>query len=301
MLANGGVTQHQDDDRKIIVRQLDLDTVKSTIEQYFTEFGSVDQVIMKTNEEGKSKGFSFVIFSEAASIESVLAAVPHSIDNKQVIVEKAIPMSDRNRTTRLFVGGLPHGLDEDALRQYFTNFGEIESFEFIFDKITSQRKHFCFMVFKDHESVEKVTEGKMPPKSVQHFIGKYRVDCQKKFEDNHPVQKKIKEQKWAERGGGHQTVGYGGQDQYKQQGYDANAWAGYAGYNDPNAYAAYGYGGYAQGYGQGYGYEGYGTYDQSGYGATPEVPAAPGTEQFTSSTAGGPIRRGGGRGGYKPY
>ena len=297
MLANGGVTQHQDDDRKIIVRQLDFNTVKSTVEQYFGEFGSVEQVIMKTNEEGKSKGFSFVIFAEASCIQTVLAVSPHTIDNKQVIVEKAIPMSDRNRTTRLFVGGLPHGLDEDALKQYFTNFGEIESFEFIFDKITSQRKHFCFMVFKDHESVEKVTEGKMPPKSVQHFIGKYRVDCQKKFEDNHPVQKKIKEQKWAERGGGHQT-GYGGQDQYKQA-YDANAWAGYAGY-DPS-YAAYGYGAYA-GYGQGYGYEGYGTYDQSGYAAAAaEVPAAPGTEQYSSTPAGGPIRRGGGRGEYKPY
>lgn len=103
-------------------------------------------------------------------------------------------MEDKNKTCKLFCGGLPHALTEDQLSEYFSQYGTINNFEFIYDKGTQQRKHFCFIVFQDSDAVEKITTGKVPPGSVVHHIGTYRVECKKKFEDNHPVQKKIKNQ-----------------------------------------------------------------------------------------------------------
>jgi len=202
------------DDRKVIVRQLDFNTEEATIEQYFSEFGQVEQMIMKYNENGRSKGFCFVVFNDKATLEEVLKTEHHEIDGKAVQVRRAGETAGNNQTTKLFCGGLPHALSEDDLQEYFIQFGEIGSFEFIYDKSTQVRKHFCFIVFQDAASVDKIVEGKVPPGSVVHHIGKYRVECKKKFDDNHPIQKKVKRESnmkkdsWDEGYGGYGGGGY---------------------------------------------------------------------------------------------
>lgn len=322
MLANGGA-RPQNDERKVIVRQLDFNTSKGAVHQHFSQYGGLDDVVMKFNDQGKSKGFCFVIFSDISTLNNVLQSGPHKIDGKEVMVQKAIPRTEQNKTKKLFCGGLPHGLTEDLLRTYFVQYGEIANFEFVFDKQTGTRKHFCFVVFVDPESVEKITEGKLPPKSVLHYIEKFRVECKKKFEDNHPLQKKIKETK-SDLGGGYQ----GGE--YQQWGAQSPAWdqSSYGG-AEPAANGYSGYGGYAGYGGGGAGYTGY----EQGYTASGAVgypqstayptqyPSAPapsqvppvagdysGTNQqnFTQGRggykAGGPMKqRGGARGGYRPY
>jgi len=187
MLSNG----RNNDDRKIIVRQLDFNTTQTTIEHYFSQYGHVREIIMKFNETGRSKGFCFVVFNDKQAMEEVLKS-EHEIDGKAVQVRRAGETAGNNLTNKLFCGGLPHALSEDDLREYFAQFGQISNFEFIFEKGTQVRRHFCFIVFEDPNSVEKIVEGKLPPGSVVHHIGKYRVECKKKFEDNHPIQKKVK-------------------------------------------------------------------------------------------------------------
>ena len=187
MLSNG----RNNDDRKIIVRQLDFNTTQTTIEHYFSQYGHVREIIMKFNETGRSKGFCFVVFNEKQAMEEVLKTT-HQIDGKTVQVRRAGEAAGSNLTNKLFCGGLPHALSEDDLREYFSQYGQISNFEFIFEKGTQVRRHFCFILFEDPNAVEKITEGKLPPGSVVHHIGKYRVECKKKFEDNHPIQKKVK-------------------------------------------------------------------------------------------------------------
>ena len=191
MLSNHGSTEN----KKILVRQLDYNTSQTTIQQYFSQFGHVREIVMKLNERGQSKGFCFVIFGDKMAADKVLSIPNHVIDNKQVQLLRAGCMDGANKTCKLFCGGLPHGLTEDRLRQYFSTFGEIKDFEFIFDKDTSVRKHFCFIIFENAESVDKVVENKLPPASVIHHIGKFRIECKKKFDENHPIQRKIKSQK----------------------------------------------------------------------------------------------------------
>ena len=179
------------DDRKIIVRQLDFNTTETTIQEYFSQYGHVSEMIMKYNEGGRSKGFCFVVFNDKETMEEVLKS-EHEIDGRKVQTRQAGEIAGANQTNKLFCGGLPHAVTEDDLRQYFVQFGEITNFEFIYDKTTQERKHFCFVLFQEPSSVEKIVEGKLPPGSVIHHIGTYRVECKKKFEDNHPVQKKVK-------------------------------------------------------------------------------------------------------------
>jgi len=333
MLANGSANRPANDERKVIVRQLDFNTSKGAVHAHFSQYGGLDDVVMKFNDQGKSKGFCFVIFSDISTLNNVLQAAPHNIDGKEVMVQKAIPRTEQNKTKKLFCGGLPHGLTEDLLRTYFTQYGEIANFEFVFDKQTGQRKHFCFVVFVDPESVEKVTEGKLPPKSVLHYIEKFRVECKKKFEDNHPLQKKIKESKSEGGGGYQQQESWSGGNQWgaQSQSWDQSSYSGQEsanGYSGYGGYAGYGGAGYTQGsyagYEQGYTASGAVGYPQSTAYPT-QYPSAPapsqvppvaadqgysGTNQqnFTQARggynqkAGGPMKqRGGARGGYRPY
>ena len=180
------------DSRKIIVRLLDENTTRDTIQGYFSAFGTISDVDLKIDEGGKSRGFCFITFNDGSVIDKLVEQT-HIIDNKEVVVARAIPYKDRTKTNKLFVGGLPESLSEEEISEFFDQFGTIEKIETVIDQDTQRRKHFCFIVFTSTEAVEKAVNGKNPPRSVVHKIGKFRLECRKKFPEGHPIQKKFKE------------------------------------------------------------------------------------------------------------
>ena len=161
------------------------------------------------------------------------------------------------QTNKIFIGKLSPDLTEEHLRDYFSTFGEIDEIQFVFNKQTNERKSFCFIQFKEVMAVEQITRGKVPPESVRHVIDSIEVECKKKFDDNHPVQRKIKaierQRKGMWGGGDFPPVPYGYGNYY------GGAPGGY------DFYSGYGYyGGY---YGGHHGYHGGGgTRDIYGYG-----------------------------------
>ena len=279
------------DSHKILVQDLEESTSEDTLKEYFSKFGEVRIAKLKKDPEGKSKGFAFVIFSDTANITKALEQEEHQVDSKTVRLTKAIPSSDKMKTNKLFVGGLPAALSEDQLRAYFEKYGLIQNFQFIVNKMTNTRKAFCFIVFDNADAVEKITEGKIPPNSVVHTIEGHTVDCKKKFEEDHPVQRKIKARS-AQYNQNRQNNYHN--NSYGQGHYDQPATAAYAGYG---AYP--GYSGYEQYYGAygAYGYPGYG-YPYSGY-AYPAYPYPP----AYGASAYGPAKtnRSGVNYSYKPY
>ena len=180
------------DSRKIIVRLLEESTTRDTIQSYFSSFGPIADVDLKVDETGKSRGFCFITFQDGSVIDK-LVEEQHFLDEKEVVVARAIPYKDRTKTNKLFVGGLPESLTEQEITEFFDQFGHIEKIETVIDQDTQRRKHFCFIVFTTTEAVEKAVNGKNPPRSVVHKIGKFRLECRKKFPEGHPIQKKFKE------------------------------------------------------------------------------------------------------------
>lgn len=57
---------------------------------------------------------------------------------------------------KVFVGGLPHNLEEKAFRGYFLKFGDIEDCVILQDKRTHRPRGFGFVTFKDILSVNAV-------------------------------------------------------------------------------------------------------------------------------------------------
>ena len=57
---------------------------------------------------------------------------------------------------KIFVGGIKDDTEEGHLREYFSDFGNIESIDVITDKETRKSRGFAFIAFDDYDPVDKI-------------------------------------------------------------------------------------------------------------------------------------------------
>lgn len=55
----------------------------------------------------------------------------------------------------MFVGGLKDNHDEECLRTYFEQFGNVVSIKILTDRNTGKRRGFAFIEFDDYDAVDK--------------------------------------------------------------------------------------------------------------------------------------------------
>ncbi|XP_077542235.1 heterogeneous nuclear ribonucleoprotein A/B-like isoform X4 [Haemaphysalis longicornis] len=259
--------------RKLFVGGISWDTDNKDLREYFSKFGVVVDVNIKTDPTtGKSRGFGFVTFNAKDAIEAVLKATPHTVKGKQIDPK---PAKARPGIKKIFVGGLESDMPEADIKAYFEKFGPVENVELPFDKAKNQRRQFAFVTFEREDSVELVC------REPKQKIGNKECDIKKATPK--PDARGMRGG-WGGgfgaaggrggRGGGRGGRGRGG-------GYQNQGWGnqGYGG-------GGYGGGGYGQGYGGGYG-QGYG----GGYGQQ--------QSNYNKTRRGG--GGGAGGGGYHPY
>ncbi|XP_041045621.1 heterogeneous nuclear ribonucleoprotein D0 isoform X2 [Cetorhinus maximus] len=245
----------EEDEGKMFVGGLSWDTTKKDLKDYFSKFGEVVDCTLKLDPiTGRSRGFGFVLFKEADSVDKVMEQKEHKLNGKVIDPKKAKAMK-KEPVKKIFVGGLSPDTAEEKIREYFGAFGEVESIELPMDNKTNKRRGFCFITFKEEEPVKKILEKKF------HNVGLSK--CEIKVAMSKEVYQQ--QQQWGVgrgtfagrgrgRGGG---TGAGAPSQNWNQGYN-NYWnQGYGSYN--YGYNSQGYGGYG-----GYDYPAYNNY--YGYG-----------------------------------
>lgn len=270
-----------EDDRKLFVGGISWESDVKDLREYFEKFGKVVTCNLKKDfNTQKSRGFGFVVFALAESVEKVLnSSEPHKINQRTIDPKRATP-----RPKKIFVGKLDPETPETDVKEYFTKFGEVEKIDLPYDKAKEKRRAFCFVEFKKMSSFKKCLE------EPSHTIKSQEVDVKKAT---------MPQQGGGMRGGQRGRGGYGGPPgrggrgggyqgnygggQYNQyncypENWWGNEWSPQYN-NDPYSYGnPYYWGNY--GYNQG----GYNNY--SGYGNQPNY--------------GKTQKRGGGQG-YHPY
>ncbi|XP_074624445.1 RNA-binding protein Musashi homolog Rbp6-like [Acropora palmata] len=281
-------TNRGDDFGKIFVGGLSTETTKESLLEYFSTFGEVaDCIVMKDSVSKRSRGFGFVTFSDASSVDNVCQKPEHILDNKKIDPKRAVPRGPGQQAViaqqnsgapvvkdsggnenKIFVGGLGGNTTEEELKRFFSVFGKVVHVKLMYDKETSRMRGFGFVTFDSSEAVEEAVRTR-----YHDFNGK-TVEA-KKAEQQQP--RGMGQGGNMGMGGAQMNAGYGrGQFGYPQQpgmvppsaamgrgypGYGAMA-PGYPGAN-PVVGAAYGYGMGGQGV------TGYGVDQSSMYGAQP--------------------------------
>ncbi|XP_057300341.1 heterogeneous nuclear ribonucleoprotein A/B-like [Hydractinia symbiolongicarpus] len=169
-------TQLSDDAGKIFVGGIPADATKETLTDYFSQFGEVsDCIIMVDNITGRSRGFGFVTFLEAITVNKVLGHLKHSINGKIVDAKRAVPKgpnqgtilramgitsnrADRNPDCKVFVGGVAQGTTESDLEQYFQEFGKVLEVKIPKDQNTQRARGFSFVLFENADCVINATK-----------------------------------------------------------------------------------------------------------------------------------------------
>ncbi|KAG5834384.1 heterogeneous nuclear ribonucleoprotein D-like [Anguilla rostrata] len=242
------------DDGKMFIGGLSWDTSKKDLTDYLSKFGEVLDCTIKTDPiTGRSRGFGFVLFKDADSVERVLELKEHKLDGKLIDPKRAKAMKGKEPPKKVFVGGLSPETSEDQIRDYFGTFGDIDSIELPMDTKTNERRGFCFVTYLEEEPVQKLLENRY------HQVGSGK--CEIKVAQPKEVYRQ-QQQHRGDRGnyggrGGSRGRGRGQSNSYGQ------------GYNN---YYGQNYGGYGNGYNTGYnGYPGYDystnyNYNTYGYG-----------------------------------
>ncbi|CAF4360854.1 unnamed protein product [Rotaria sordida] len=88
------VKQNQDlepeQKRKVFIGSLSYNIDENAFRDYWTKFGPVIEASILRDRDGHSRGFGFVTFADSASVDAVMLARPHTLDNRVVEPKRAV-------------------------------------------------------------------------------------------------------------------------------------------------------------------------------------------------------------------
>ncbi|XP_010934253.1 heterogeneous nuclear ribonucleoprotein 1 [Elaeis guineensis] len=166
------------DQGKLFIGGISWETTEEKMKEYFSKYGEVLQtVIMRDKTTGRPRGFGFVVFADPSILDRVLQD-SHTIDGRTVEAKRALSREEQQasksgnpavgrtggghvsggnfRTKKIFVGGLPPTLTEEAFRQYFQGYGDVTDVVVMYDQNTQRPRGFGFISFSSEDAVDRV-------------------------------------------------------------------------------------------------------------------------------------------------
>lgn len=259
--------------RKLFIGGLDYRSTEESLKSHFEEWGEiVDCVVMRDPNTKKSRGFGFITYKKAYMVDDAQAARPHKIDGREVEPKRAVPREEAGKpeaqatVKKVFVGGLKEEIEEEDLKEYFSQFGNLLSATIVTEKETGRKRGFAFLEFDDYDPVDKIVLKR------HHVVKSKRLEVKKALSKQEMEDlKRNKEMKSGGRGSssGRGSSGMGNGDWGRSSGFDSgfgSQGSGYGGgYNTGNNFGSSRWGGNQdRGFDDRF-YSGFGQSDNSGW------------------------------------
>ncbi|KAJ1188002.1 hypothetical protein NDU88_004767 [Pleurodeles waltl] len=241
--------------RKLFIGGLSFETTDDSLKEHFEQWGKLtDCVVMRDPQTKRSRGFGFVTYSCVEEVDAAMAARPHKVDGRIVEPKRAVSREDSARpgahltVKKIFVGGIKEDTEEYHLRDYFEEYGKIETIEVMEDRQSGKKRGFAFVTFDDHDTVDKIVVQKY------HTINGHNCEVKK------ALSKQEMQTAGSQRGrGGSSSFGGGRESSFGNGGGGGFGGRGGGGnFSSSRGPGSFGGGGGSRGYGGGDGYNGYG-------------------------------------------
>ena len=131
----------------IIIKKLPADTTQNRIRQFFTDAGSVRNVVIKEEDDSLT---AIVEFETSQEADYALSKEAKGFDGHDISIQ-------RGESTTLYVANYPAHADESYLRKLFGPFGDIVSTRFPSLKFDTKRR-FCYIQFAKAEDTMAATK-----------------------------------------------------------------------------------------------------------------------------------------------
>lgn len=164
----------------IYVRNLDPNTKKDEVLEYFGKFGRISSLSMPFDPTDKTKnnGNCFITYVDAESANKALEAV-HTFNNRSLGVMRCNRdrLAGHNELCTVFVKNLRSDVTEDDLIDYFSVFGEMIDISMPLSALDNMKNiGVCFITYVDIEAADKALKAK-------HTL-KGRILCLQPYDKN---------------------------------------------------------------------------------------------------------------------
>jgi nucleolin len=145
------------------VRNLPFQISQNDIEDFFSSCGTIENINVLKDRDGRSKGICFVKFSSKGALDKAIAKSGSDLGGRDVVVQAATPKEDRptgDRAERksggdpssssIFVGNLSFNTNENELRDLFEGCGEVTNVRVAKDQ-DGRPRGFAHIDFSDNE------------------------------------------------------------------------------------------------------------------------------------------------------
>jgi len=148
------------------VRNLPFQTSQSEIEDFFGDCGTIENVNLVKDRDGRNKGIAFVKFSNKGALDKAVAKSGSDLGGRDIVVQPATPKEDRPAggdrggrsggdptSNSIFVGNLSFNTGEDQLRELFEGCGDVSNVRVAKDQ-DGRPRGFAHIDFGDNDGAQ---------------------------------------------------------------------------------------------------------------------------------------------------
>ncbi|KAI2605704.1 uncharacterized protein GGS25DRAFT_352832 [Hypoxylon fragiforme] len=152
--ANEQKLKRDRENTSVMVTNLPPDVTQTAIRKYFREYGHINNLDIRREEDGESNSV-LIEFRSTEDVQSALLRDQKYFNQHQISVQPGTGLT-------LFVSNYPPTADETYIRDLFKDCGEVFCVRFPSLKYNTHRR-FCYVSFKDQDSAYKATllDGKV--------------------------------------------------------------------------------------------------------------------------------------------